>query len=349
MLSLTAAAATSEPGIDPMHHGARCDGASDDAPALIAAIAAAKGEGVPVRLPAATCAYANVLTLDGVRLIGRGDASVLWALDPSRAAVFLRGSGAELRSLKLAGAPPVKRSPKLEQARVVALSATRFVVDNVTIVGSNGGGIQTSRGASHGTISNNRVSETLADGIHITGRASHITITDNLVERTGDDGIAVVSYEGDGGLTTNVTAARNTVRDNRGGRGMSVVGGADVLYEYNRISNTGRYACLYLAQEDSYKTLPISNVVARYNTLSNCGSAVTGHAAVMLFSNSRANAGVRIERNDIAQSGQRGIRAFGQNDDVTIDGNRVSGAAQPLQLPPGLRARPWSEGRVGAK
>jgi parallel beta-helix repeat protein len=349
LLSLMAVPALAEPGIDPADHGARCDGASDDAPALIAAISSARQQGLPVRLPAATCAYANVLTLDGVKLIGRGDASVLWALDPSRAAIFLRGSGAEVRSLKLAGAPPTKRSPKLEQARIVAIGATHFVVDNVTLVGSNGGGIQTSRGASDGTISNNRVSETLADGIHITGRASRITITDNLVERTGDDGIAVVSYQGDGGLTTHVTAARNTVRDNRGGRGMSVVGGADVLYEYNRISNTGRYACLYLAQEDSYKTLPISNVVARYNTLSNCGSASTGHAAVMLFSNSRANAGVRIERNDIAQTGQRGIRAFGQNDDVTIDGNRVSGAAQPLQLPPGLRATPWSEGRVGAK
>lgn len=336
-------------GVNPQEHGARCDGSTDDAPAFTAAISAAKKQGVPVVLPAATCAYGAVLTLDGVKLVGRGDASVLWALDPSRAAIFLRGQGAEVRSLKLAGAPPVKRSPKLEQARIVAIGASGFVIDNVTIVGSNGGGIQTSRGASQGTISNNRVSDTLADGIHITGQASYITITDNLVERTGDDGIAVVSYQGDGGLTHHVTALRNTVRDNRGGRGMSVVGGSDVVYESNRISNTGRYACLYLAQEDSYKTLPISNVTARYNTLSNCGSSITGHAAVMLFSNSSTNAGVRIERNDIEQTGQRGIRAFGQNADVLIDGNRVNGAGQPDQLPPGLRARPYSEGRVGAR
>lgn len=349
LATLARAAETPAAGVSPIDHGARCDGRSDDAAALDAAISSAKAKGLPVLLPAASCAYGAVLTLDGVKLVGRGEASVLWALDPSRAAIFLRGSGAEVRSLKLAGAPPVKRSPKLEQARIVAIGASDFVVDNVTIVGSNGGGIQTSRGASRGTISNNRVSETLADGIHITGQASFITITGNLVERTGDDGIAVVSYQGDGGLTHHVTATRNTVRDNRGGRGMSVVGGADVLYENNRISNTGRYACLYLAQEDSYKTLPISNVTARHNTLSNCGSAMTGHAAVMLLSNSRANGGVRIEHNDITQDGQRGIRALGQNADVTIDGNRVSGSAEPLQLPPGLRARPYSEGRVGAQ
>ena len=151
------------------------------------------------------------------------------------------------------------------------------------------------------------------------------------------------------GLTHNITAARNTVRNNKGGRGMSVVGGSDVVYEHNRISNTGRFACLYLAQEDAYKTLPISNVIVRYNTLSNCGSPATGHAAVMLFGNSMANAGVQILRNDIAQGGQRGIRAFGLNTDVTIDGNRVSGAGQALQLPPGMTATPYSAGNVGAK
>lgn len=335
-------------GVNPMQFGAKCDGATDDAAALAAAIKSAQAGRQPVLLPAATCAYGAVLTLDGVRMVGRGDVSLLWALDPSREAIFLRGSGAELRNVKLAGVAPVARSAALEAARVVAVGASNFVVDNVTIDGSASGGIQTARGASQGVISNNRVSNTLADGIHITGRASDITIIGNLVENTGDDGIAVVSYQRDGGPSQHITAARNTVRNNRGGRGMSVVGGDDVLYENNRVSNTGRFACMYLAQEDSYKTLPISNVIVRDNTLSNCGSAITGHAAVMLFGNSMANAGVRILRNDIAQGGQRGIRAFGLNSDVTIEGNRVNGAGQALQLPPGMTATPYSAGRVGA-
>lgn len=336
-------------GVDPMRFGARCDGATDDAPAISAAIASAKTSGLPVLLPAATCAYGTVLTLEGVKLVGRGDESVLWALDPSREAIFLRGSGPEVRNLRLAGVRPTKRAAPWDNARIVAFGARNFVVDNVTIDGSTATGIQTARGATEGIISNNRIRNTLADGIHITGRASYITIVGNVIEGTGDDGIAVVSYQGDGGLTHHITAARNTVSNNRGGRGMSVVGGSDVLYEHNIISNSGRYACLYLAQEDAWKTLPISNVTARYNTLINCGSPITGHAAVMLFANSLANAGVRILRNDITQGGQKGIRAFGLNTDVTIEGNRVRGAGQALQLPAGMTATPYSFGTVGAQ
>lgn len=339
----------SQQGLNPMQFGARCDGATDDAAAITAAIASAKAKGLPVLLPAATCAYGAVLTLEGVAMVGRGDASMLWALDPSREAIFLRGSGAQVRNLKLAGVKPTKRAAPWEGARIVAFGASNFVVDNVTIDGATATGIQTARGASEGVISNNRISNTLADGIHITGQASYITIVGNVIDGTGDDGIAVVSYQRDNGPTHHITAAHNTVSNNRGGRGMSVVGGSDVLYENNRISNSGRYACLYLAQEDAWKTLPISNVIARNNTLSNCGSAATGHAAVMLFSNSATNAGVQILRNDITQSGQRGIRAFGQNADVTIDGNRVSGSEQALQLPADMRATPYSAGRVGAQ
>lgn len=336
-------------GVSPMQFGAACDAATDDAAAITAAIASAKARGLPVVLPAATCAYGAVLTLDGVTMVGRGDASVLWALDPSHEAIFLRGVGPEVRNLKLTGVTPTKRAAAWEGARIVAFGASRFVVDNVTIDGSTATGVQTARGATDGVISNNRIRNTLADGIHITGRASYITIVGNVIEGTGDDGIAVVSYQRDNGLTHHITAARNTVGNNRGGRGMSVVGGSDVLYEYNRIANTGRYACLYLAQEDAWKTLPIFNVTARYNTLSNCGSSITGHAAVMLFANSLANADVQILRNDITQDGPRGIRAFGLNTDVTIEGNRVRGASQALQLPAGITAIPYSAGAVGAQ
>jgi parallel beta-helix repeat protein len=336
-------------GVNPMQLGAKCDGESDDAAAIKAAIGRAKASGQPVLLPAATCAYADVLTLDGVKLIGRGDDSVLWALDPFRAAIFMRGTGAEVRNLKLTGVKPTKRHPPWEGARIVPFGARRFVIDNVTIDGSTATGVQTAREATDGVISNNRISNTLGDGIHITGRASYITITGNVIHDTGDDGIAVVSYQGDKGLTHHITAVRNKVSNNKGGRSMSVVGGSDVLYEHNQLSNSGNYACLYLAQEDSWKTLPISNVIARNNTLSNCGSPSTGHAAVMLFTDSSVNNGVQILRNDITQSGQAGIRMFGKNNDVTIDGNRVSGARQALQLPSGFKATPYSAGAVGAQ
>ena len=91
-------------------------------------------------------------------------------------------------------------------------------------------------------------------------------------------------------------------------------------------------------------------MIARNNTLTNCGNPAIGHAAVMLFAQSFANAGVQILRNDITQNGQQtGIRMFGPNDDVAIDGNRVSGGRQALQLPPGVKATPYSAGIVGAQ
>jgi parallel beta-helix repeat protein len=342
-------ASTELRGVNPMESGAKCDGTTDDAAALRAAIQSAKSKGLPVVLPAATCAYGAVLHLDGVKLIGRGDRSILWALDPFRAAIVLRGSGSEVRNLKLTGVKPTKRHPPLEGARIAPLGASGFVIDNVTIDGSTATGIQTARGATQGTISNNRISNTLGDGIHITGGASYITIVGNVIHDTGDDGIAVVSYR-DQGPSHHITAVRNTVSNNRGGRSMSVVGGTDVLYENNRLSDNTKAACLYLAQEDSWKTLPISNVIARNNTLTNCGNPAIGHAAVMLFSKSSPNAGVQILRNDITQNGQQaGIRMFGQNNDVAIDGNRVSGGGQALQLPAGAKATPYSAGIVGAQ
>lgn len=336
-------------GVNPMQTGAKCDGTTDDAAALRAAIASAKSKGLPVVLPAATCAYAGVLNLDGVKMVGRGDASVLWALDPLQAAIFLRGSGSEVRNLKLTGVTPTKRRPPMEGARIVPNGASKFVIDNVTIDGSTATGIQTARGATEGTISNNRISNTLADGIHITGGASYITITGNVIHDTGDDGIAVVSYR-DQGPSHHITAVRNTVSNNHGGRSMSVVGGSDVLYENNRLSDNARAACLYLAQEDSWKTLPISNVIVRNNTLTNCGNPAIGHAGVMLLSKSAPNTGVQILNNDINQSGQQiGIRMYGTNNDVAIDGNRVNGGRQAMQLPPGAKATPYSAGNVGAQ
>src|SRR5262252_10096022 len=60
------AAADSSQGVNPMQLGAKCDGATDDAGAITKAIERAKVDGVPVLLPAATCAYGAVLNLDGV-------------------------------------------------------------------------------------------------------------------------------------------------------------------------------------------------------------------------------------------------------------------------------------------
>jgi parallel beta-helix repeat protein len=331
--------------------GAVCNGSFDNSAAIARAIAAARSQGMAVRVPAGVCAYGDVIRLDGVKLFGLGDSSVLHALDHRREAIFMSGDGAEVRQLKLAGVKAPQREAPWEMTRITLFGARNFVIDDVTIEGSAAAGIQTAQAASNGRITNNRIRDTLADSIHLTDRASYITVENNRIENAGDDGIAVVSYAKDGGLVHHITARHNVVVNNRWGRQMSVVGGSDVLYENNLLqSNLAGYACLYIAQEAGWATRGARNVVAQRNTLANCGSAATGHGAVMIYSDGQeANANISLVRNDIQQSGQTGIRIFGaMNTGIVVDSNRVTGASPALAIStPGVTVIPYVSGSVG--
>lgn len=336
-------------GVNILAFGAVCNGTTNNSMSIASAIAFAKSKGAPVLIPIGVCAYGDVITLDGVKLIGSGDGSVLFALNPQRESIFLRGSGSEVRSLKLSGVKATSRVAPWEATRIAIFGASKWVVDSVLIDGSAAAGIQTAQSANNGVISNNRILGTLADSVHITDKASYITVSGNYIQYSGDDGIAVVSYRNDGGLSHHITARNNTVLDNKGGRSMSVVGGSDVLYENNRLGSSGAYACLYLAQENPYNTFGVHNIVARNNMLTNCGSKATGHAAVMLYSDgAEVNTAVTLERNDIAQNGQTGIRIFGGNTGINVTANRINGASPPLDITtPGVAVTPYVSGPVG--
>lgn len=339
-------------GVDVRDHGARCDGRTDDVQALRSAIAAARGQGRAVVVPAAVCAYGDVIRLDGVSLLGQGTASVLHALDWSRQALFVEGDGVQVRQLRFTGVPAPARQSAWEATRITLFGATNWQIEGVTIDSAAAAGIQTARGARQGRISGSVVRHTLADGIHLTDRASDIVVEHNRIEDTGDDGIAVVSYQADGGPVQNITARGNVVLANRWGRQMSVVGGRNVLYEHNHLAdNLAGFACLYVAQEAPFATQGAHDVTARRNTLVNCGSHATGHGAVMLYSDgAEPNTGITFERNEVQQAGQPGFvvtSAF--NTGVRLDANRVSGAAPALRIEtPGVVVLPYDGGPVGA-
>ena len=337
--------------IDIRSTGARCDGSFDNSAAIASAIASAKAKRVAVYVPAGTCAYGDVIRLDAVKLVGAGDASVLYALNPSREAIYMFGSGVEVSLLKLSGRKASTRTPNWEATRISLFGATNFVIDKVTIDGSAGAGIQTAWSTNNGRITNNTIRNTLADAIHMTDKASYITVENNRIEYAGDDGIAVVSYRRDGGLVKNITARNNVILSNKWGRQMSVVGGSQVLYENNHLeSNLAGAACLYIAQEASYATYGAHDVVARYNTLKTCGGPPTGHGAVMVFSDGQeANTNITLTRNDIVQNGQAGIRVFSaMNSGVRVDSNRVQGASPAFDIrTAGVTLVPYSSGSVG--
>jgi parallel beta-helix repeat protein len=331
--------------------GARCDGSFDNSAAIKAAIAAAQTKRVAVYVPAGVCAYGNVIKLEGVKLVGAGDASVLHALDPSHEAIYMSGSGAEVSLLKLAGRKATTRMPNYEGTRITLFGATNFVIDKVTIDGATGAGIQTSRSSNNGRITNSTIKNTLADSIHLTDKASYITVENNRIENSGDDGIAVVSYRRDGGLVNHITARNNVILNSKGGRHMSVVGGRYVVYENNRLeSNLGGAACLYFAQEASYETYAAHDVTARYNTLKACGGTTVGHGAVHVSSSGEeANSNITVTRNDIVQNGQPGIRVISSsNTGVRLDSNRVQGASPALDIKSsGVTVVPYTSGAVG--
>jgi hypothetical protein len=350
--AVTASSTPPAGAIDIRTTGARCDGSFDNSTAIAAAITAAKAKRVAVYVPAGTCAYGDLIRLDGVKLVGAGDTSVLYTLNPSRSAIYMSGSGAEVSLLKLAGRKGTTRQAAWEGTRITLFGATNFVIDKVTIDGAVGAGIQTAWSSNNGRITNSTIRNTLADAIHMTDKASYITVEYNRIENSGDDGIAVVSYRKDGGLVNHITARHNVVLNNKWGRQMSVVGGSQVLYEYNDLqSNLAGAACLYIAQEASWATYGAHDVTARYNTLKTCGGAPTGHGAVMVFSDGwEANTNIMLTRNDVAQNGQPGIRVLSNyNAGVRLDSNRVQGASPALDIrSPGVTVVPYTSGLVGS-
>ena len=79
----------------------------------------------------------------------------LYALNPSREAIFMFGDGAEVSLLKLSGRKATTRQAAWEATRITLFGATNFVIDKVTIDGSAAAGIQTAKSTNNGHITNN--------------------------------------------------------------------------------------------------------------------------------------------------------------------------------------------------
>ena len=97
---------------------------------------------------------------------------------------------------------------------------------------------------------------TYADGIYVSGGSQNVVVKNCLVQNTGDDGtpltcpsllsffsllflsllgISCVSYLGSSNV--NITYANNNVQFVRQGRGMTIIGGKNVLFQENTITD----------------------------------------------------------------------------------------------------------------
>ncbi|MGI4788984.1 MAG: right-handed parallel beta-helix repeat-containing protein [Janthinobacterium lividum] len=240
---------------------AKGDGVTDNTAAINRALADAS-QTRPLKsvyAPVGTFAHAGILQNPGVIFSGAGAGTVFQALDPAEGAVELSGVGSTLQNCSLVSPNTKTRLSSSHSAAICVNGAIRFTITNVdigsgTVSGAASAGILCAdRPSSLGTITHNRIANTLADGIHLTAGANAVVVRGNSLTNVGDDMIAVVSYLKDGAVVSHVTIEGNHCISQTNGRGISVVGGDHVTIDHNTIDSSDA-AGIYLASEDSYNT-----------------------------------------------------------------------------------------------
>lgn len=226
-----------------------------------------------------------LVTTPDVTLWGPG--ATLHGTDPADHTLGLRADGVRVFGLTLTAVTDRRRSEPA-QARISLYGGhAGNVVRGVRIDGAGSGGMLV-HGAVDFTIADNIVTHTRADGIHVTGASRHGRVVGNRVTATGDDMIAIVSYD-DAAPVRDVLVAGNVVDGTRWGRGLSVVGGAQVTLRGNTVSDIARAAGILIAQEGNWHTHGVDDVRIEDNRLrgiqrpaARAGLAAppTGHAAI---------------------------------------------------------------------
>jgi hypothetical protein len=266
-----------------------------------------------------------------------GYGATLAATNPADQTIVMRGTGSTLVGVTLAGTGTTRLTTP--ESTKVEVTGADVQVLGVTVQGGASAGIFVF-GGSGIAIVGNTVRATLADGIHTTYGSTNVLVQNNTVTGTGDDLIAVVSYLGDGRLSSNVLIDHNSVSGNAWGRGITVVGGQGVTISNNTVDGVEKAAGILVAQEDSWKTYGSSNVVIAGNTVTNIqnsnvnnGLQPTQQGAIELDTWTGTVSGVAVTDNRVSGSGYAGFRAYGNVCSFSVTGNTFSSIAG---LPVGL-------------
>lgn len=296
------------------NYGAVANDGKDDLSAFNAAASAAKSQGKTLTIPAGEFTLSGVFAIDGIKVVGAGKtATVLVSTDPENGSIDLKGDKVELRSLKHEYKTTVPRGNGAhEKNSITVRGATNFVIDDVQINKSSTAGIMITYGASNGKVSNNLVENTGADGIHMTNSVNMVTVENNVVRGAGDDCIAVVSYKDGADLPVrNITVRGNDVGYNSKARGISVVGGTDVLIENNKVAET-MMAGVYISVEGSYNTQDVNRVKINGNTINHTGiQEPQNHPNVLVYASQGVIDNVEFNNNTITNGAHRGIGVWG--------------------------------------
>lgn len=306
------------------------DNKPDDT-AIAAAIQQAKTEGKDVYVPAGTFELSNILTVNGVTLKGENkDQSILTSTNPERGSIDLTGASPAIRNLSHVYKTTVARGDGAnEKNSITVKDATNFTIDSVSVNKASTAGLFV-KSSTGGIITNNTVQNTNADGIHLTSGSSNITVQNNTVKQVGDDTIAVVSYGSDldasGNLepTHDIKILNNDVGYNSGARGISVVGGHDVLIESNHIQLT-QMAGIYIATEPAYNTQPVNVITINNNTVDRTAQDTgRGHADLLVYAGNTPIDNVTFNNNTSTNASKFGTGVWGSGQVGTITYNHMT-------------------------
>ncbi|WP_338638395.1 right-handed parallel beta-helix repeat-containing protein [Burkholderia pyrrocinia] len=271
------------------------------------------------------------------RVVISGYGATLAATNPADQTIVMSGAGSTLVGVTLAGTGTTRLTTPASTK--VEVTGAGVQVLRVTIDGGASGGIFVF-GGSGVAIVGNTVRATLADGIHTTYGSTNVLVQNNTVTGAGDDLIAVVSYVSDGRVNSNVLIDHNAVSGNAWGRGISVVGGQAVTISNNTVDGVQKAAGILVAQEDSWKTYGVSNVVITGNVVTNIqnsnvnnGLQPTQQAAIELDTWTGTVTDVAVTGNRVSGSGYAGFRAYGNVCSFSVTGNTFSSiAGSPVSL-----------------
>ncbi|KAG8154312.1 right-handed parallel beta-helix repeat-containing protein [Burkholderia catarinensis] len=259
-----------------------------------------------------------------------GYGATLIATVPDDQAIELRGDGTTLVGFRLTGTGTTRLTTP-ESSKVVVTGRDVQVLDNVIDRGA-GGGIFVFGGADVAIVGN-EVLSTLADGIHMTHGSHNVLVQGNVVRGTGDDMIAVVSYQAEGVLTRNVLITGNSLEGNPWGRGVTVVGGANVTISNNSVRNVQVSSGILVAQEDSNRTAGSSDIRVENNVIADIQTAtdrtdprpITQQAAIEVSTWSGSVSRVTVIGNRVSHARFDGIRLWGNVSGVRLADNQLSG------------------------
>ncbi|WP_241289763.1 right-handed parallel beta-helix repeat-containing protein [Burkholderia stabilis] len=279
------------------------------------------------------------LVVKQAHVVLSGYGATLIAAVPEDQTIEMRGAGTTIVGFRLTGAGTTRLYTP-ESTKVDVTGRDVQVLDNV--IDGGGAGIFVF-GGTDVAIVGNEVLSTLADGIHMTHGARNVLVQGNVVRGTGDDMIAVVSYREDGVLSRNVLITGNSLEGNTWGRGITVVGGADVTISNNIVRNVQVSAGILVAQEDSNGTYGASDIRIENNVITDIQTAtgrtdsrpLTQQGAIDISTWSGAVTRVAVVGNRVSHARFDGIRLWGNVSGVRLAGNQLSAIdGQPVRVGP---------------